>query len=222
MKREGLEEADILRLIDRANATILDVGTNNGDMSDNFSKWFQYAQIFAFEPDPRAIKKVLARNLNSRIHLTTKALGRSVGKAVFHQSSGQNLGAGVIDPETGQIEEWDQSGSLRPPKDHLTVFPWVKFDSKIEVEITTLDIWSAEQKVKYIDFIWADVQGAEEDLIAGGLQTLRNTRYFYTEYSDREMYENAAKLQDILDMLPSFEVVEIFQHDVLLKNRDAW
>lgn len=222
MLREGLEEADILRLIDRSNATILDIGTNNGDMCDNFSKWFQYAQIFAFEPDPRAIKKMLARNLSSRIHLTAKALGRSVGTAIFHQSSGQNLGAGIIDHETGQIEDWDQSGSLRAPKDHLTAFPWVKFDSQIEVEITTLDTWSAEQKVRYIDFIWADVQGAEEDLIVGGLQTLRNTRHFYTEYSHQEMYENSAKLNDIIDMLPFFEVVEVFQHDVLLRNRQAW
>ncbi|MEN9248224.1 MAG: hypothetical protein Q6L50_08560 [Gloeomargarita sp. GMQP_bins_120] len=37
------------------------------------------------------------------------------------------------------------------------------------------------------DFIWADVQGAEVDLIQGGLQALANTRYFYTEYANTEL-----------------------------------
>ncbi|MGU3668632.1 FkbM family methyltransferase [Methylobacterium sp. A49B] len=222
MPREGLEQADIIRLIDRSNATILDIGTNNGDMSDNFSKWFPYGQIFAFEPDPRAIRKMRARNLSPRIHLTEKALGRSVGTATFHQSSGQDLGAGVIDRETGQIEEWDQSGSLRAPKEHLALFPWISFDKRIDVEVTTLDAWCAETRVKDIDFIWADVQGAEEDLILGGMQTLRTTKYFYTEFSDREIYENAIGLQGILDLLPDFQVVEVFERDVLLFNRRAW
>jgi 2-O-methyltransferase len=191
-------------------------------MSDNFSKWFLYGQIFAFEPDPRAIRKMRARNLSPRIHLTEKALGRSVGTAIFHQSSGQDLGAGVIDSETGQIEEWDQSGSLRAPKEHLALFPWISFDKRIDVEVTTLDAWCAEAKIKYIDFIWADVQGAEEDLILGGMQALRTTKYFYTEFSDREIYENAIGLRGILDLLPDFEIVEVFERDVLLINRRPW
>ena len=222
MPREGLEGADIVRLVGRSNATIFDIGTNNGDMSDNFSKWFPYAQIFAFEPDPRAIRKMRARNLSPRIHLTEKALGRDIGTAIFHQSSGQDLGAGVIDGETGQIEEWDQSGSLRAPKDHLALFPWIAFDKTIEVAVTTLDAWCAESGVKGIDFIWADVQGAEEDLISGGMQTLRHTKYFYTEFSDREIYENAIGLKGIVDLLPDFDVVEVFERDVLLKNRRPW
>lgn len=222
MPREALEEVDIKRLIERSNATILDIGTNNGDMSDNFSKWFPYAQIFSFEPDPRAIKKMRARNLSTRIHLFEKALGQSVGTAIFHQSAGKDLGAGVIDRETGLIEEWDQSGSLRAPKEHLELFPWISFENKIEVEVTTLDAWCEDQKVKYIDFIWADVQGAEEDLIRGGLQALGTTRYFYTEFSDREIYENSIGLQGILDLLPNFDIVEVFQRDVLLRNRHLW
>ena len=38
-----------------------------------------------------------------------------------------------------------------------------------------------------IDLIWADVQGAEADLIEGGTEALRRTRYFYTEYNNQEL-----------------------------------
>lgn len=222
MRREGIDAPEIGKLIGRSNATILDIGANKGDMSENFAHWFPYAQVFAFEPDPRAIRKILARGLNARVHLIPKALGRTVGKATFHQSSGQDIGTGRIDAETGQIEEWDQSGSLREPKEHLTAWPWIKFETTIEVDVTTLDDWRAENHIKCIDFIWADVQGAEEDLIRGGLDTLSNTRYFYTEFSDRELYKGALGLQGIIDILPSFEVVEVFERDVLLRNRDPW
>ncbi len=67
-----------------------------------------------------------------------------------------------------------------------------------------------------------DVQGAEADVIAGGMQTVSNTRFIYTEYSDRELYEGQLSLRAILDLLPSFEVAAHYprdvEGDVLLKN----
>ncbi len=67
-----------------------------------------------------------------------------------------------------------------------------------------------------------DVQGAESDVIAAGRQTLGNTRFIYTEYSDKELYEGQLSLQAILDLLPSFEVVTKYprevEGDVLLRN----
>jgi hypothetical protein len=52
-----------------------------------------------------------------------------------------------------------------------------------------------ENDISFIDFIWADVQGAEEDLILGGLDTLRKrTKYLFTEYNNSEMYEGQINL----------------------------
>ena len=73
-------------------------------------------------------------------------------------------------------------------------------------------------KIESIDFIWADVQGAEENLILGGRETINKSHYFYTEYSDRELYEGQVGLDWILNALPNFEVVERFSDDVLLRN----
>ena len=96
--------------------------------------------------------------------------------------------------------------------------PWCTFDQLIKVKTLTLDTWCKNEGVEGIDFIWADVQGAEGDLISGGKQALARTRYLYTEYSNRELYEGQLRLQTLLSLVPDFTIVHRFAADVLLKN----
>jgi hypothetical protein len=86
------------------------------------------------------------------------------------------------------------------------------------VPVTRLDSWAAAQNIGQVDLIWADMQGAERDLIAGGGKTLSRTRYLYTEYSNDEWYEGQANLLEIMEMLPLFRVTHRFATDVLLQN----
>lgn len=88
----------------------------------------------------------------------------------------------------------------------------------IKVEVRTLDTWSAKHEPGPIDFIWADIQGAEGDLVAGGRDTLARTKYVYTECFDHEFYEGAPTRVALLDMLPGFEVVKLYESDILLRN----
>jgi 2-O-methyltransferase len=57
-------------------------------------------------------------------------------------------------------------------------------------------------------------------MVKGGSRTLERTRYLYTEYSNDEMYEGQATLQDMLDLLPQFGVLELWPDNVLLVNRN--
>ena len=82
-----------------------------------------------------------------------------------------------------------------------------------------LDTWTAENGLEAVDFIWADVQGAEGDLIAGARQTLARTRYFYTEYSNEEWYQGQPSLADIIEMLSGFDIVARYSMDALFANR---
>lgn len=76
-----------------------------------------------------------------------------------------------------------------------------------------------------VDFIWADIQGAEKQLILGGEKTLAQTKYLYTEFCNDEFYEGQLfHFDDICELLPNFELVCKYQEesphyfDVLLKN----
>ena len=52
-----------------------------------------------------------------------------------------------------------------------------------------------------IDFLWADIQGAEGEMIRGGQKALSATPFLYTEYSNDELYEDQVSLCEILGLL---------------------
>nr|WP_281035189.1 FkbM family methyltransferase [Mesorhizobium tamadayense] len=203
----------IASLLQKPDPVILDIGCNDGTDTRRFLRLCPKAKLYCFEPDPRAATR-FKKNMNlylDKVKLLEIALSDRNGTIDFHPSNGE-----------GSAKDWDQSGSIRRPKNHLVEHDWVRFDRPISVETRRLDDWCSEANLTKIDFIWMDVQGAESDVIAGGRQTLSNTRFIYTEYSDHELYEGQLSLQAILDLLPSFELVTRYAHgvegDVLLRN----
>jgi hypothetical protein len=85
----------------------------------------------------------------------------------------------------------------------------------------TLDTWAERHGVSKADFIWADVQGAESDLVDGAASFLKSSRYLYTEYSNDEWYEGQITLAELLEKLPYFELVTRYPMDVLLENKKS-
>lgn len=213
---ESISAKHIIALIKKENPVILDIGCNDGSQTLWFLELFKKARVYSFEPDPRARKRYLAKVKDERAVLFDLAISGINGVRDFYMSSGTP----PYEEESPEnfTGDWDLSGSIRRPKKHLENVPWCKFDGKIAVNTKTLDSWVQEEGVGVIDFIWADVQGAEVDLIAGGKEALRNTRYFFTEYSNTELYEGQVNLNQLLKLLPDFHVVRRYENDVLLKN----
>jgi FkbM family methyltransferase len=208
----ALTAGEIRALVGRDDPVIIEIGANCGQTTVELLKAMPGATIHAFEPDPRAIAKFRKVVQHPRVHLYECAIGAVNGTTTFHQSTGaEHL------PEYSQ--GWDLSGSIRRPHSHLKVWPWVKFEKQIEVNIMTLDRWSEQHQVAAADFIWADVQGAESDLVEGAARFLRSVRYFYTEYSNDEWYEGQVTLAGLADKLPDFQLVRRHPMDVLFKNR---
>ena len=201
-------------LLGKDDPVILDVGANDGGHTLVFLEMFPRGRVYAFEPDPRAAATFRRKVTTPRATLYELAASDVDGASEFHVSGG------APPPESGvtRPEGWDLSGSLRRPKAHLELHPWCTFGEPITVETKRLDTWRREQGVETVDFIWADVQGAEENLILGAQETLARTRFFYTEYGDRELYEGQIGLKQIQELLPDFEVLLRFQGDALFKN----
>jgi FkbM family methyltransferase len=158
--------------------------------------------IHAFEPDPR-------NNQTTRQNV-------AIYQAAIAEREGRGL---LIQSLYGWGQEWTHSSSIKKPKNHLKRYP-VTFGESIEIKLITLDGFCKQQSIGLIDFVWADVQGAEGEMIIGGRQTFKRTRYLYTEYSDDEMYENQATLGEIMEMLPGFRVIELWSDNVLLENEN--
>ena len=214
MHKGSLSTSDVRDLVGYGLKTILEIGANCGQTTVEFAKLMPSATICCFEPDPRAIRKFksnMSRFEKNDIRLFEMAIGAKNGTIPFFQSAG-------LEHVEEFKEGWDHSGSIKKPKNHLEVYPWVKFENQIDVPIMTLDSWGQENSIGDVDFIWADVQGAEADMISGAQQTLKRTKYLYTEYSNDEHYDGQVNLSDILKMLPDFRILKIFENDVLLIN----
>jgi 2-O-methyltransferase len=99
------------------------------------TKIFENPNIYCFEPDPRAIDRFKEKvGENPNVKLFEIALSDKNGSICFYQSSGvyENYA-------TEMPEGWDLSGSIRQPKNHLKVYPTVKFSQSITVDTKTLD-----------------------------------------------------------------------------------
>lgn len=208
-----MNKNDIKLLVDTENPVILEIGANNGNDTRQFLDTFKRGKFYAFEPDPRAFAK-LDKMQEERLFKYQMAIGNKNGTAEFHQSSGRP-------PGYDKSIDWDLSGSMRKPKNHIPIHPWCKFKTTITVQVMKLDTWIESQDIDIIDFAWVDTQGCEEDVISGGRNTIRDkVRFFYTEYSNSELYEGEITREQILKMLPEYDLYKDFGTDLLLANRN--
>ena len=194
--------------------TILEIGANDGIDSARLLSTFEAATLHCFEPDPRALALLRQRITSERARIYPIAVSDFDGVLPFHQSGGAPPGT-----EQEYPEGWHYSSSIHRPSKHIEEFPWCTFDTTIEVESVRLDTWYEHNDVGPIDFIWADVQGAEPELLRGGQETLRNTHYLYTEFVETGLYEGHLPLDELFAMIPDWKVVTRFPNDILLENR---
>lgn len=185
------------------------------DLIESKNKKFVY---YGFEPVSSLfinINNNLRKFTNGDFNIINKAIGNKDGFVDFYESGGQKK-------ENGQVvDNYYGSSSINEPKDVFVYWPDMTFVKK-QTESIKLDTFVKENnlKDKIIDFIWADIQGAEGNLIRGGKKTFKNVRYFYTEYSSGGLYKGDKDLDGILKALPDFEIECDYQGDVLLRNKN--
>jgi 2-O-methyltransferase len=198
--------------------TFFEIGAHVGQHTRWFLEIFPRADLWIFEPDPRNAGELRRLGLDKRTRLFEVAVGDRDDTMTMNLSSGI-LKKGL--PEFSNVN-WTFSSSLKKPKKHLERYPWVKFAFTARVRVARLDSLKAEHGFGDIEFLWADIQGAEDMMIAGGQETLARTRYVYTEFGEVEYYEGQIGLQEIRRRLPGgerqWEVVFVQDDDVLLKN----
>jgi len=202
-----MSKEEIVKLIGKPDPIILDIGSFNGKDASELSQLFDSPEIHCFEADPINQEKWKELNkLNPKLTLYHTAIGNNDGPIVFNQAT---KGA---------------SGSMFKPKAHLEIWPQVHFNKEVKVMCFKLDTWNDYVlQNQTIDFIWCDVNGAEKEVINGAKKTLKNTRYLYIEFSDKELYEGQISKQDLLALLPDWTILGTYNFEgnfgnLLMKN----
>ena len=225
-------------------SVIFEIGCHHGYDTDRILEICPDSKVYIFEPDPRNISVIKKRKLNQKVKLIEACISNKNGKESFNLSSGLPPVLATMDEQTKDLPdhieihpdhqelrdfcqngEWSASSSIKKPTDHLEVTPWCEFNKTIEVDSVTLDSFFEKEELKKIDFVWMDVQGAEDLVFEGAKHLLTNNKidYIYTEYSNRELYENQMNLKQIMKILDNYEIIDFFNEsggtDVLLKNK---
>jgi FkbM family methyltransferase len=194
----------------------VEIGAHFGTDTLEFRKLHPNARIVSFEPDPRNSKMIKHLGIDKECELIEKAVGNETKKIPFFLSSGN-----AKKKEVSQIlkdNDWSCSSSLKKPTGHLYTHPWIQFNRSIQVDCIRLDDVST-LKGCTIDFLWMDVQGAEELVFQGGQDTLKRVRYLYTEYCNQQLYEGQLNLSQLLSILgTSWKVIYDYGGDILLQN----
>ncbi len=128
-----------------ASGAVLDIGANIGYYSLYVLP--RISEVHAFEPDPRALA-VLQSNLagHSNAHVHNLAVGNCTGRSLF------------------ALEQTSEVSHLVGPSTE----PGMELQ---EVEVTTIDNFVADRNL-HVTGIKIDVEGADLDVIEGGLKTL--------------------------------------------------
>jgi FkbM family methyltransferase len=205
---------DIYEFIRNLNVkTFIEIGMHFGEDTEKFRAMHPDARIIGFEPDPRNIKMITDAKIDKLCEFYPIALSNKNEEREFYMSSGKC--PAYID-EKHSINDWSSSSSLKRPTGHLTAHRWVTFPNKSIVKCMRLDDVIQDT---IIDFIWVDVQGAEDIVFTGATNTLSRTRYVYTEYAT-DLYEGQLNREPLLALFGSdWSVVHDFGGDILLKNQ---
>jgi FkbM family methyltransferase len=206
---------DIYKFIqDLQPKVLVEIGIHFGEDTRNFRKMFPAARIVGFEPDPRNIAIIRDTGIDKICEFYPVALSDKNETRAFYMSSGKV----PIQMDRQHLEnDWSSSSSLKRPTGHLNVHRWITFPNTAQVQCMRLDDVES-LKGTTVDFMWVDVQGAEDIVFSGAKDVLSRTRYVYTEYAT-DLYEGQLNRDQLIKLFgPNWGVVHDFGGDILLKN----
>jgi FkbM family methyltransferase len=187
--------------------TILDIGAFKGEFSQTLSTFYPDAEFILNEANPYLEPELKKLPFSYQI----KPLTRYGETKLFFIQKDSPIGTGASFYK--ENTHWYSEGNY----------------STLNLESTTLDSQNYFQD-RVIDLMKLDVQGSELDIMKGGSETLKRTKFILLECSLIPYNHNAPLMDVVLEYLEqqNFKVVDIIDYlkdynrilqlDVLVKN----
>lgn len=147
---------------------VVDVGANAGLFSHLAFCLNPQVELVAFEPLPEMVHRINDLRKRNRMNLSCipKAVGRETGMATLESAHG-----------------YEGTSRIRPPG--------MLSAGGMEVPVTTLDM---ELRGSPVLVMKIDVEGFEEEVLAGATETLANTKFLIIEAHNAERREKLSRL----------------------------
>lgn len=172
---------ELFRQLDR-DLVIVDVGCRWG-FSDVWQNFSSRLSLYGFDPDPLECERLRHVYEKCKVTLVPQALAEAPGKRLLYLT-----------------QEPACSSLYRPDPRFVSTLPALACAVQVgieQIDVTTLDIWSAAMGVTVVDYIKLDTQGSELDILRGGKNILRTVRALEIEVEFNPIYEGQPLFADI-------------------------
>lgn len=161
---------------------ILDVGANIGQSANEYRKYFKKTNIYCFEPVNETFNMLTKNtNMDKKIICENFALGDVKGNTVINLSNESGLNS-LIDHVNSEFNTGNRQN----------------------INISTIDIYVNENKIKHINLIKIDTEGYDLNVLQGASQTLAENRVDFIVCEIGFLYEkNKGNFEDINQFLQS-------------------
>jgi FkbM family methyltransferase len=180
-------------LIQKYNAKIkgaIQVGAHHGQEIPIFRQ-NGIRNIICFEPVPSNFN-ILKETVKENAQVFNLALGNSNTRIKMNIETA-NAG---------------QSSSILKPHLHLRLYPEIRFNQEIEVEMVRLDDFLQNDPNKF-NFLCIDVQGYELEVLKGAEKTLVGIDYILCEVNRAMVYQGCPMVEEIDSYLKQFNFTRV-------------
>lgn len=186
------------------NPIVFDVGANPGSKLQykNLKQYIHKQTItYAFEPNKTAYKKLISLSPNNKFQINENiALGDKCGN-IKHYS----------------YEKYKNTELATDNKKVLV--ERIKIKSKIieyEVKVDTIDNYCKKKRIKKIDFLKIDVEGAEYDVIKGASKMLKENKieFIQFEFNIHNIYKKVF-IKDFYELLEGYHFYRLAKNKLI-------
>jgi FkbM family methyltransferase len=185
--------------------SVIDIGANEGQFAEKFSKLFPEAIFYCFEPLNEPYEKLKEKfSNNGKFNFFNFALGNVNGKIKI------------------QRNEYSPSSSILPMRaEHKNAFDFARKEFAEDVNIRILGNVFKNVEIERPYLLKIDVQGYELPVIEGGTGIVKNAEIIIIETSFVELYEGAPLFNDIYKKLNNLGFEYIGSFEQLLHPSDG-
>jgi FkbM family methyltransferase len=206
----GIGGVDTLALFDALllatrPAYVYDIGALNGDESRRFRKLLPDAAITAIEANPYNYNEFLGDLSAHNVRTFHTALSDYTGVASFH-----------VLKRDGPASNWLRAAGSLYPRTSNEVVP----EEVVKVPVTTLDVIAAGAVGPTA--LWIDVEGALEDVLAGAVETLKQTVLIHAEVEHHQFWRDQALYSEVAQTLEDAGFQEIAYSGVAQQANVIW
>ncbi len=170
--------------------TVIDVGANTGQFARYILSVLPEAKVLCFEPLPGPFAELLewARSIKaSSVKAFNLALGESEGTVGMFQ----------------HLDHSPSSSLLHSTEVSHALYPLTKRELPVKVTMVSLDkfLWDSKLELVPEVLVKLDVQGYEDRVIRGAIETFRQAKSCVSEVNVERLYDGQCTFKDVWTLL---------------------